>query len=149
MKLQGNFMPTSLNRPSSNGLLQCFLHPKRRKLVILYLMSVPLCDNRQAVVPYPPYVWIIDTLGDALNFTILYDFNLSCNIKITTEDRRKTFFVCHSGQFQYICICFCLNDAPATFQRVGNAFVILKMKKRSLFSNSVEYLVHTIHPSSL
>ena len=67
--------------------------------------------------PLPRMDECIDSLGDARIFTTLDAFNRYWQIEIPKEDRGKSAFVCHAGQFQYIRVTFGLTNAPATFQR--------------------------------
>ncbi len=41
-------------------------------------------------------------------------------LPVREEDRPKTAFVCHKGQYQYNRVSFGLANAPAVFQRTMN-----------------------------
>ena len=96
--------------------------------------------------PLPRMDECIDTLGDARIFTTLDAFNGYWQINVPKEDRGKTAFVCHAGQFQYTRMPFGLTNAPATFQR-GLDVVLSRFKWKTclvyiddiiIFSKSVE-----------
>ena len=67
--------------------------------------------------PLPRMDECIDTLGEANVFTTLDAFWGYWQIAVPEEDRPKTSFVCHAGQYQYVRMPFGLTNAPATFQR--------------------------------
>ena len=96
--------------------------------------------------PLPRMDECIDTLGDARIFTTLDAFNGYWQIDVPQEDRGKTAFVCHSGQFQYTRMPFGLTNAPATFQR-GLDVILSRFKWKTclvyiddiiIFSKTVE-----------
>ena len=62
----------------------------------------------------------LDSLGKANWFT-----TLNCNsgywqVPIAEEDRDKTAFVSHCGQFRWKLMPFGLTNAPGTFQRAAD-----------------------------
>ena len=93
----------------------------------------------------------IDTLGEANVFTTLDAFWGYWQIAIPEEDRPKTSFVCHAGQYQYVRMPFGLTNAPATFQRALDV-ILSKFKWKTclvyiddiiIFSKTVdEHITH-------
>ena len=63
------------------------------------------------------YPTSIDSLGNASIFATLDAYSGYSKVAIKPEDRHKSAFFCHSGQFQYVIMAFVPTNAPATFQR--------------------------------
>ena len=102
--------------------------------------------------PLPRMDECIDTLGDAKVFTTLDAFWGYWQITVPEEDRAKTSFVCHAGQYQYIRMPFGLTNAPATFQRALDV-ILGKFKWKTclvyiddiiIFSKSVDEHIHHV-----
>ena len=68
--------------------------------------------------PLPHIQDIFDTVGQGSVFTTLDLKSGYWQMPMRQEDREKTAFVCHRGQYQYKRVSFGLANAPAYFQRV-------------------------------
>ena len=59
--------------------------------------------------PIPRMDECIDSLGNASVFTTLDAYSGYWQVAIKHEDRHKSAFVCHAGQFQYVRMAFGLS----------------------------------------
>ena len=80
--------------------------------------------------PLPRMDECIDSLGEAKVFSTLDAYWGYWQVPINPEDRPKTSFVCHAGQFQCVRMPFGLTNAPATFQRALD-IVLTRFKWKS------------------
>ena len=67
--------------------------------------------------PLPRMDYCIDSLGNAVVFTMLDCNSGYWQIPVAPEDRDKTTFTTHMGTFRHLRMPFGLKGAPATFQR--------------------------------
>jgi len=67
--------------------------------------------------PIPNITDTLDSLGHSKIFTVLDMASGYRQIPVKLEDREKTAFSCHQGQFQFVKMPFGSNNAPATYQR--------------------------------
>lgn len=73
--------------------------------------------TRKDRYPLPHIQDIFDTVGQGSIFTTLDLKSGYWQLPVEAEDREKTAFVCHRGQYQYKRVSFGLANAPAYFQR--------------------------------
>ncbi len=101
--------------------------------------------------PLPRIDDLLDQVGGCRVFSSLDLQQGYHQVLIPEEDRAKTAFVTHLGQFQYKVLCFGLTNAPATFQRLmervlGNRigrYVLVYLDDILVMSRTVEeHLVH-------
>ena len=74
--------------------------------------------------PIPNISDTLDSLGQSKIFTVIDMASGYHQIPIRPEDKEKTAFSCHQGQFQIVKMPFGLNNAPATYQRCFDDFLM-------------------------
>ena len=90
--------------PKKDGRLRfCIDYRKMKLMTIKDSYPIPRMDE------------CIYSLGIAFVFTTLYAYSGYCQVEMKPEDRQKSAFVCHSGEFQYVRMDFGLRNAAATF----------------------------------
>ena len=87
--------------------------------------------TRKDRYPLPHIQDVFDTVGVGRIFTSLDLKSGYWQLPVAAEDRPKTAFVCHLGQFEYNRVSFGLTGAPAHFQRQMNR-VLAPLLGRSL-----------------
>jgi len=121
--------------PKKDGRMRfCVDYRKLNAVTVRDLYPLPRIDD------------CIDTLGEAVIFPTLEAYSGYHQLSIAKQDRYKTAFVTHHGQFQWKRMPFGLSTAPVSFQRALD-MILTQFKWKTclvylddviIFSNSVE-----------
>ena len=113
---QGRIEPS--NSPWSSPIVLAKKHDGSYRLCIDYRRpnAVTVKDSQ----PLPRSDDILQSLGGAKWLSCLDLFSGYWQVPVAKEDRPKTAFVTHRGQFQWTCLPFGVTNGPGTFTRLMN-----------------------------
>ena len=100
--------PIVLARKKDGSYRLCIDYRKLNSVTIKDAQPLPRTDD------------ILESLDGAVWFSTLDLASGYWQVPVASQDRDKTAFVTHKGQFNWTCMPFGLTNGPATFQRLMN-----------------------------